>query len=104
MTEHDSSVESRRVDGEGVATTVDPVPGLAAYNDHCMMCHRFGADLLRSKALNSSELWKSVVIDGVLADNGVRGLRRYFDAETAEDLRDYILKRARDAAATENRQ
>ena len=49
--------------------------------------------------LLSSDSWKSVVIDGALAERGMASFSRFIDAKGAEDLRAYVLSEARGAAA-----
>ena len=45
--------------------------------------------------LLSSDSWKSVVIDGALAERGMASFSRFIDAKGAEDLRAYVLTEAR---------
>ena len=59
----------------------------------------FLPDLRRSQMLLSSDSWKSVLIDGALAERGMASFSRFIDAKGAEDLRAYVLSEARGAAA-----
>ena len=56
-------------------------------------------DLRRSQILLSADSWKSVLIDGALAERGMASFSRFFDAKGAEDLRAYVLSEAKGAAA-----
>jgi PQQ-dependent dehydrogenase (methanol/ethanol family) len=85
----------------GVTSSGDPVAGLAAYNDTCLVCHgfsatgRFTADLRRSQILHSPETWRDVVLGGALADRGMVSFAKYVSPEQAENIRAYVLREAR---------
>jgi quinohemoprotein ethanol dehydrogenase len=96
-----------RLDLEGVASTGDADAGMAEYNKTCGVCHganasvAYTADLRRSGALSDAELWKDIVIDGVLGDNGMVGFKAILTPQEAENIRAYVLRQARkEQAAT----
>ena len=84
-----------------VSSTGDVAAGLNKFNDHCAVCHgvnagsRFTADLRRSPMLSSPVPWRSVVIDGALADKGMVSFARYLTPEDAENIRAYVITKAR---------
>lgn len=72
------------------------------YNEYCARCHGLGAsngnvlpDLRRSAMLTSPGAWKSVVIDGALAPNGMIGWSRFLSPQDAETIRAFVGERAR---------
>ena len=50
--------------------------------------------------LLSADSWKSVLIDGALAERGMASFSRFIDAKGAEDLRAYVLTEARAVQGT----
>ncbi len=81
--------------------------GEELYNQNCTMCHDtlYGnrglfPDLRYSAMINSTEAFRSVVIDGVLQQRGMVSFRSRFGAEDAEAVRAYITQRAHAALAT----
>ncbi|MBB6125331.1 PQQ-dependent dehydrogenase, methanol/ethanol family [Sphingobium subterraneum] len=92
--------EARPVDVTGLRSDGDPVAGLAAYNDTCMLCHgfsatgRFTADLRRSDYIKAPQALSSVVIDGMLSDRGMVSFAKYLDKRDVENIRAYLLKEA----------
>ena len=76
--------------------------GQQLFERDCWVCHGPGAissgvvpDLRRAGSLSSAEVWKSVVIDGVLKDRGMISFSKYLTADDAEALRAYVADRAR---------
>jgi PQQ-dependent dehydrogenase (methanol/ethanol family) len=63
------------------------------YGQFCQICHEgpVNPDLFRSAMARSPEAWKAVVIDGVLADNGMASFKEYLTPEQSEAIRAYIL-------------
>jgi quinohemoprotein ethanol dehydrogenase len=51
-------------------------------------------DLNYSIALNSAPLFKSIVVDGALAENGMISFKNSLKAEDAEAIRSYLTLRA----------
>lgn len=85
----------------GVRSPGDIERGRIMFNANCMVCHGFNArsgfnaDLRRSGALTAPEAWRSVVVEGALADNGMRGFGAYLSPADAEDIRAYVLREAK---------
>jgi alcohol dehydrogenase (cytochrome c)/quinohemoprotein ethanol dehydrogenase len=80
--------------------------GIAAYGTYCTSCHGVMAvnlgilpDLRYSETLRSAEAWKSVVLDGALAEDGMASFAPVLDAEAAEAIRAFVLAQA-NAAVT----
>ncbi len=97
--------EQAALDLTGVASTGDVGRGFALFHQNCQVCHGPNAggaylpNLRRSQMLLSADSWKSVVIDGALAERGMASFSRFIDAKGAEDLRAYVLSEARGAPA-----
>lgn len=79
--------------------------GAETYQTYCWPCHGANAissgvlpDLRRSSMLQSAAAWKSVVIDGILKDNGMASFAKWIDAADAEALRAYVAGEAARAA------
>jgi quinohemoprotein ethanol dehydrogenase len=76
--------------------------GEGVYAQFCARCHGMRAassnvipDLRRSSATADGGLWNSIVMDGMLAPNGMIGFREHMSAEDAHALRGYISSQAR---------
>jgi len=71
--------------------------GAIAYGENCAVCHEGLAapDLRRSGALADAAVWKSIVIDGALKDNGMVSFARWITPEQAETIRAYMGEQAR---------
>ena len=76
--------------------------GEAQYFAFCTICHNgpVNPDLLRSPVATNAQAWRSVVLDGALADNGMIGFEPWLTAAQVEAIRGYVLAEAarRDAA------
>ncbi|WP_225009698.1 MULTISPECIES: PQQ-dependent dehydrogenase, methanol/ethanol family [Novosphingobium] len=91
--------------------TADQVArGGALYGRYCTVCHGDAAiagglvpDLRHSGALGSDEAIRSIVIDGVLHQNGMVSFKSALKPEDAEDLRQFLIKRANDDKALEDK-
>ena len=98
--------EKFELDLTGVTSTGDAKRGFALFHQNCQVCHGPNAtgtylpDLRRSQMLLSSDSWKSVLIDGALAERGMASFSRFIDAKGAEDLRAYVLTEARAVQGT----
>ena len=75
--------------------------GRQVYAGVCFVCHgeqaqSYGSvpNLKYSGVLGDGETWKSIVIDGALAENGMAGFGNYITAEQAEAIRAYIIREA----------
>lgn len=93
------------IDVTGLTSAGNADAGAAEYARTCSICHggnasvRYTADLRRSAALASPEAWKSVVIDGVLKDQGMVSFRTILSPQEAENIRAYVLRQARKGQA-----
>jgi quinohemoprotein ethanol dehydrogenase len=93
------------LDLTGVSSTGDAKHGFALFHQNCQVCHGPNAtgtylpDLRRSQMLLSADSWKSVLIDGALAERGMASFSRFISPKDAEDLRAYVLSEAKGAAA-----
>lgn len=74
------------------------------YNANCASCHGNNGrvsslfpDLRYAAALNSPELFKAIVIDGILQANGMVSFREQLSVEDAEALRAYVVSLANEA-------
>jgi PQQ-dependent dehydrogenase (methanol/ethanol family) len=72
------------------------------YFAYCSICHAgpVNPNLMRSPTATDSATWRSVVIDGILKDNGMISFAPYLTPEQAETVRAYVLSEARKAAET----
>lgn len=82
--------------------------GAASYVKYCFRCHGLPAaasnvipDLRRSGTLQDPAVWKAIVIDGVLEQNGMIGWRKHLSAQDAENIRAFIDREAQVAAKGE---
>jgi PQQ-dependent dehydrogenase (methanol/ethanol family) len=87
--------------------------GEALYQDNCLLCHdnpgnagglfRRGLfpDLAYAAALNSSELFEAVVIDGIRSANGMASFAPVLTPAQAETIRAYIIDRANTVLAAQ---
>ncbi len=71
--------------------------GSKFYFTYCTICHGgpVNPDLRRSRLLQQKDAWQKVVIDGVLAPNGMAGFAAYLEPEEAEGIRAYLNQEAR---------
>ncbi|MGE0665246.1 MAG: PQQ-dependent dehydrogenase, methanol/ethanol family [Sphingomonadales bacterium] len=89
-------------------TGIEPPPGAAEgrtlFKDHCTRCHGVDAvagtfpDLRYTPLILDGEAWKTVVMDGVLAQRGMVGFAGQFRPGDAEAIRAYLLGEARRVA------
>jgi quinohemoprotein ethanol dehydrogenase len=85
-----------------VALAAEVTAGEAFYGHLCARCHGVATassnvipDLRRSPALTNPELWRAIVIGGVLEDRGMIGWSRELDAPQAQSIRAYVGEQAR---------
>jgi quinohemoprotein ethanol dehydrogenase len=83
--------------------------GAAAYAEYCTGCHGMNTqssnivpDLRRSAALTNYDAWQSIVIGGVLTDQGMISWKRFLNAARAERIRAYVGREARKLAAEQH--
>lgn len=81
--------------------------GETHYNAHCASCHGNSGrvsslfpDLRYAAALNSAELFKAIVLDGVLESNGMVSFRDSLKPEDAEAVRAYVVTLANQAKSS----
>jgi mono/diheme cytochrome c family protein len=93
---------------EPFGTEEQVAAGLVHYNRICSLCHGPLAvssgvlpDLRWSGITASPEAWRSVVIDGTLADKGMVSFADYLTPEDSENVRAYVLAQAAAVAAAE---
>ena len=77
--------------------------GQSHYNENCASCHGAGGqvsnlfpDLRYAAALNSSELFQAIVLDGILQNNGMVSFRESLSEDDAEAIRAYVVSLAND--------
>jgi alcohol dehydrogenase (cytochrome c)/quinohemoprotein ethanol dehydrogenase len=75
--------------------------GAAAYGAFCGNCHGAGAislgilpDLRYSKALQTDEAWRAIVLDGTLEDTGMASFAPVLDAAAADAIRHFVIAQA----------
>src|SRR5688500_838529 len=75
--------------------------GAAAFGMYCGNCHGAGAislgilpDLRYSERLKSAEDWKSVVLDGILEDEGMASFALVLDEKSADAIRAFVIAQA----------
>jgi mono/diheme cytochrome c family protein len=84
----------------GVTSAGNAAAGMSKFAENCAACHgvnasgRYTADLRRSPILTSQASWRSVVIDGVLAEKGMVSFAEYLTPQDAENIRAYVLAKA----------
>jgi len=83
----------------------DAKHGFALYHENCQVCHGPSAsgaylpDLRKSQMLLTADNFKSVVLEGTLAKNGMASFSRFLNAKETEDIRAYILTEAKKSQA-----
>jgi PQQ-dependent dehydrogenase (methanol/ethanol family) len=88
-------------DAEQFATAPVVAEGGELYAGQCGICHGANGitrgmfpDLLRSPALQDQQLFDTIVLDGVLAANGMRSFEAVLEAPDSEAIRAYLIDRA----------
>jgi alcohol dehydrogenase (cytochrome c)/quinohemoprotein ethanol dehydrogenase len=78
--------------------------GETNYNEHCSSCHGNNGrvsslfpDLKYAAALNSPELFKAIVIDGIMQNNGMVSFKEHLSTDDAESIRAYVVSLANEA-------
>lgn len=82
--------------------------GRVAYHRNCMVCHGSLAvgsgilpDLRWSQVTGDAETWNAIVLEGVLAGNGMVSFAEYIDSQESEAIRAYITNRAHETLENE---
>lgn len=85
---------------EQIGTPADIAAGAKNYMRYCGVCHNPGAvgngvvaDLRKSGTIADAATFKSVVIDGILKDNGMVSFAKVVKPEQVEQIRSYIISR-----------
>jgi len=74
--------------------------GQELYTQNCTICHEGGRgmggfpDLRSTPMMQNADLFKAIVIDGVLTDNGMLSFKKVLSAEDAEAIRAHLVKLA----------
>ena len=95
----------RRSTSTGLSSTGNADLGMAEYDRTCGVCHganasvSYTADLRRSGALHDPAVWKSVVIDGALKDQGMVAFDQILTPPEAENIRAYVIRQAKKGGA-----
>ncbi|MEZ5735587.1 MAG: PQQ-dependent dehydrogenase, methanol/ethanol family [Novosphingobium sp.] len=81
--------------------------GRKIYHRSCYGCHGYGAmsggvipDLRYSSTLSNKEAWDAVLIDGILAVNGMVSFAPNYSVEQLEAVRAYVISQARESVDT----
>jgi quinohemoprotein ethanol dehydrogenase len=84
------------------ASSGDADHGGAVFGSLCGTCHGGGVflpNLPRSPAILSKDGFKAIVLDGALKDEGMAPFRRFLTDKDAEDVRAFLLWRAKSDSA-----
>jgi mono/diheme cytochrome c family protein len=78
-------------------TSAQIATGNKFYFTYCTICHGgpVNPDLRRSTLLQDRDAWRQVVIDGVLAQNGMVSFAANLGPEEAEGIRAYLNQQAK---------
>jgi quinohemoprotein ethanol dehydrogenase len=91
------------IDLTNVKTTGDAKRGYVIFNNNCQVCHGANAtgswlpDLKRSPMIATPEDFRSVVMEGARAHNGMASFARFLNAGEVEDIRAYLISLAKGA-------
>ncbi len=83
-----------------IGTDEDIRAGLGLYNDYCAACHGVGAvgggviPDLRHSTPEVHGLWTEIVLEGMLAANGMASFADWLTPEDLENIRAYVIHRA----------
>jgi quinohemoprotein ethanol dehydrogenase len=84
--------------------------GQSNYQRYCLVCHGPGAvsngvlpDMRKSGTIADAASFKSIVIDGVLAKNGMASFKPVLTPEEVEGIRAYLISRANFAKANDDK-
>jgi quinohemoprotein ethanol dehydrogenase len=77
-------------------TDAQRAEGAKYYATYCTICHNgpVNPNLMRSQVAQDAAAWRSVVIDGALAGNGMASFRDYLTPKQAESIRAYVADQA----------
>jgi quinohemoprotein ethanol dehydrogenase len=83
--------------------------GQELYTQNCTICHEGGRgtggipDLRTTPMMQNAALFKAIVIDGALTDNGMLSFKKVLTAEDAEAIRAHVVTLANDLKANPQR-
>ena len=86
-------------------TEAQATRGQELYTQNCTICHESGArmgnfpDLRYSAMLQNDQVFKAIVIDGALSENGMVSFSKVLKAEDAEAIRAHLVRVATDLKA-----
>jgi mono/diheme cytochrome c family protein len=81
----------------------------ALYTQNCTICHEGGRgmggipDLRTTPMMQNAALFKAIVIDGALTDNGMLSFRKVLSDADAEAIRAHVVTLANDLKANPQR-
>jgi quinohemoprotein ethanol dehydrogenase len=91
----------RTIDLASIASNGDPVAGKLLFHQNCVICHssnasgRYLPDLQTSTMITSDAAFKTVVLDGALAGDGMVSFAKYLSPPQVEAIRAYIIEESR---------
>ena len=83
--------------------------GSRLYNLHCLRCHGMRAAStglipdLRHSSAGIHELWQQIVIDGVLASNGMASFKDVLNESDVRDIHSYVISEAVESSSWSSR-
>lgn len=92
-----------QVDLTNVTTTGDAKRGFLIFNENCQVCHGANAsgqwlpNLPHSPMIATADDFRSVVIDGARAHNGMASFKRFLNDQEVEDVRAFLISLAKGA-------
>ena len=91
----------RSIDLASVHSDGDVTQGKALFHQNCVICHssnalgRYLPDLQTSPEITSDAAFKTVVLDGAFASDGMVSFAKYLTPAQAESIRAYIIDESR---------
>jgi PQQ-dependent dehydrogenase (methanol/ethanol family) len=91
----------RTIDLTSISSSGDASRGKALFHQNCVICHssnatgRYLPDLQTSPMITSDAAFRTVVLDGALAGNGMVSFAKFLTPGDAESIRAYIIDESR---------
>jgi mono/diheme cytochrome c family protein len=91
----------RTLDLASIGSNGDPARGKALFHQNCVICHssnatgRYLPDLQTSPMITSDAAFRTVVLDGALAKDGMVSFAKFLTPGEAESIRAYIIDESR---------
>ncbi len=91
----------RTIDLASISSSGDLVAGKLLFHQNCVICHssnasgRYLPDLQTSTMITSDAAFKTVVLDGALAGDGMVSFAKYLTPTQVEAIRAYIVEESR---------